>query len=1286
MTEQLRRTHIKASKACTDVSQVFQSTFEDRSGEKEHTVHQNDRDVGAHQLVTLPNTTDTNKTDSRIHLEDQDIYQHRDTMTHAPSQGHSDNLLTPSLHTRHRRRREEMDSLSTVECTLGDLAFSACDVPQVEFQLKVTFPPEQLLPPACTNENIQFCRNGEFCERIRNYAVHVLIREGVDMSQFQCLLDQPIWDRVHSMEVIGLPQEEVPLDLIFTTMTSLAELTLYRGALTSFTAPEEDSTYAQLHTLNVSDNALTDLSNVVKRLPNLEMLVAEDNPLSSLPAGSFGATPNMKTLDLTNCGLTSIEAAAFRPLGQLLVLELDQNQLTSIQSTLLTPLTNLNTLLLDGNPLVTLPDDTLSKQTQLQVLSLQRTPLASFPENLFAATSVLERLQLDHCRLTTLPPKIFSNLSALKALHLAYNLLEQLHRNTFQGLTQLELVFLQGNALTAVVSGTFDGLIALQVLNLDQNQISQLPQTLLADSPQLQHFSLANNNVPMLPLTVLHSAAELKRLHAPNNRITQLDLSRLSKLTFVYMNGNPIRNLSGVHHLIEVETFSINGHELHEVRLEHFVNKPKLVTLQIAAGSVQSQARLVSPVINSEEEKVAIQENFQHLTTLDLRNLEVDDLSPFLLATLQSFGMGWPRMEDGDLLHSIVESLASNVQEFFLTRTLLTNVTLPAGRTFEAVHLELNEQMLSVDIDSNVEYLNVSYCPRLTRLVAQKVDTLDISGTRIPLSDKMCATQGRSRLFARGLLSGTIARDDLVIRDMLRRCMEQASVIDLSGNRQLRSLMAVRVGTQETLGVSSTALTTIGGDEIPVRDTIPILAMQNAPIACNLQLQSLRALRSQAELPTTEVIFSHICACASGFHHSKGECHRTKSPVLGIALGSVFAVLPVCIFYLTRLCYRRRVRHLRSQRDLGQALLDEREAEVIALRSVWQIKFDQVRLIRRLASGAYGVVFKAEWDSIIVAVKVLKQPSVDFFDDGMEAEFEKEVEFLQRTRHQHVVRFFGAGQTPENTPFMVLEFVPLGSLKDLLKRDFEELLADYANQMTQSEEGGDDNFAEAAPLVNEEEEHELVVVTTSSASAEDVDVASVWELKRRLAHDIASGMAFIHSLDQMHRDLKSGNVLVSSKLRAKISDFGTIRQRLSAETTRTEAPADMAYSQHVGAQTLGLTLTAGVGTPLYMAPEVLVGSVYGRKADVFSFGVLMWEIANQKVPDLIAQEVPGFRGPMFTKLLDLLNDGKRLVYPAPSETTSALAAPEWYRALSLECMSQVPSHRPTFQELRTALL
>ena len=87
-----------------------------------------------------------------------------------------------------------------------------------------------------------------------------------------------------------------------------------------------------------------------------------------------------------------------------------------------------------------------------------------------------------------------------------------------------------------------------------------------------------------------------------------------------------------------------------------------------------------------------------------------------------------------------------------------------------------------------------------------------------------------------------------------------------------------------------------------------------------------------------------------------------------------------------------------------------------------------------------------------------------------------------------------------------------------------------------------------------------------------------------IALDIANGMAYLHSQAILHRDLKPSNVLLTNNKRAKISDFG-----MSVALT-------------------GQELTAETGTYRWMAPEVIKHESYSSNADVYSFGIVLWQL------------------------------------------------------------------------------
>ena len=93
-----------------------------------------------------------------------------------------------------------------------------------------------------------------------------------------------------------------------------------------------------------------------------------------------------------------------------------------------------------------------------------------------------------------------------------------------------------------------------------------------------------------------------------------------------------------------------------------------------------------------------------------------------------------------------------------------------------------------------------------------------------------------------------------------------------------------------------------------------------------------------------------------------------------------------------------------------------------------------------------------------------------------------------------------------------------------------------------------------------------------------------------IALGIAYGMSYIHSHHVIHRDLKSLNIMLDENDMPKICDFGMARMKTDN------------------------SMTMGIGTAQWMAPEVISGNAYNEKADVYSYGIILWEMLTGDVP------------------------------------------------------------------------
>ncbi|ELP94371.1 serine/threonine protein kinase HT1, putative [Entamoeba invadens IP1] len=129
------------------------------------------------------------------------------------------------------------------------------------------------------------------------------------------------------------------------------------------------------------------------------------------------------------------------------------------------------------------------------------------------------------------------------------------------------------------------------------------------------------------------------------------------------------------------------------------------------------------------------------------------------------------------------------------------------------------------------------------------------------------------------------------------------------------------------------------------------------------------------------------------------------------------------------------------------------------------------------------------------------------------------------------------------------------------------------------------------------------------------------KLRVKMLLDAAKGISYLHKNGILHRDIKPDNILVFSldvneKVNAKLTDFGSAR--------------------NVNLLMTNMTFTKGIGTPIYMAPEILKREKYTKSADIFSFGVTMYEVVGWSE----AYKKDSFKYPW--KIAEFVMSGKRL--------------------------------------------
>ncbi|XP_044500577.1 wall-associated receptor kinase-like 2 [Mangifera indica] len=203
---------------------------------------------------------------------------------------------------------------------------------------------------------------------------------------------------------------------------------------------------------------------------------------------------------------------------------------------------------------------------------------------------------------------------------------------------------------------------------------------------------------------------------------------------------------------------------------------------------------------------------------------------------------------------------------------------------------------------------------------------------------------------------------------------------------------------------------------------------------------------------------------------------------------------------------------------------------------------DNYNTNRILGQGGQGTVYKGMLaEGRIVAIKRPKR-----VDKKKVEEFVNEVVILSKIDHRNVVQLLGSCLETE-VPLLVFEFIPNGTL--------------YQHIHHQNE---------AFPIT--------------------------WEMRFRIAVEISSALSYLHSAASVqiyHRDIKSTNILLDDKYRAKVSDFGSSRSITFDETHLT---------------------TQVQGTFGYLDPEYFQSSQFTEKSDVYSFGVVLTELLTGEKP------------------------------------------------------------------------
>ncbi|XP_036107680.1 vascular endothelial growth factor receptor 1 [Molossus molossus] len=351
--------------------------------------------------------------------------------------------------------------------------------------------------------------------------------------------------------------------------------------------------------------------------------------------------------------------------------------------------------------------------------------------------------------------------------------------------------------------------------------------------------------------------------------------------------------------------------------------------------------------------------------------------------------------------------------------------------------------------------------------------------------------------------------------------------------------------------------------------------------------------------------------------------------------------------------------------DPDEVPLDEQCERLPYDASKWEFARERLKLGKSLGRGAFGKVVQAAAFGIkksptcrTVAVKMLKEGATASEYKALMTELKI---LTHIGHHLNVVNLLGAC-TKQGGPLMVIvEYCKYGNLSNYLKskRDLFFLNKDAAlhiepkkeklepdveqskkprlDSVTSSESFASSGFQEDKSLSDAEEEEDSDDFYKQPITMEDL---------MSYSFQVARGMEFLSSRKCIHRDLAARNILLSENNVVKICDFGLARDIYK-------------NPDYVRKGDTRLPLK-------WMAPESIFDKIYSTKSDVWSYGVLLWEIFS-----LGGSPYPGVQ--MDEEFCSRLKEGMRMRAPE-------YATPEIYQIM-LDCWHRDPRERPRFAEL-----
>ena len=284
------------------------------------------------------------------------------------------------------------------------------------------------------------------------------------------------------------------------------------------------------------------------------------------------------------------------------------------------------------------------------------------------------------------------------------------------------------------------------------------------------------------------------------------------------------------------------------------------------------------------------------------------------------------------------------------------------------------------------------------------------------------------------------------------------------------------------------------------------------------------------------------------------------------------------------------------------------------------IPFEELKIIKKIGEGGFGEVHLGIWNFKKVAIKkftidynkiknkaklLYKHKNNNLSLKTIILKFIKEINIISNLRHPNILLYIGASIDKNNNFYIVTEYISNGNLFNYLHKNNNEY---------------EDNKSNYNKLNS--------------------------KLKLKIAYQIALSIKYLHSRNITHCDIKSSNILLENDFDIKLSDFG--------------------LSQFLNILDFSVNKRGKFGTTHWMAPEIMLNQKYQKKSDVFSYGMILYELISGKIPYKELSNV---------QIIGLVADSKRIVDISDIENDFFL------KKLCSQCIMYEIEKRPTFEEI-----